>query len=302
MAEPRQLDNELIDMPLRIERLQQSLDLLEGATREPQPVSQDRPVFVASIGWRSGSTLTQRVLMSDPTILVWGEPMAQLGIIERLRELLYGISEDWPAPEHWLSHREQVDLARDWVATLSPDAGHLKAGYRAFLDHWLAIPARQRGFERWGAKQVRWSGQDGLLLRWLYPECRFIVVVRHPASAYLSMRNYGFDPPAYGHLVKWPDDWILSLDDYARFWNRLTLSWHFVASKIGAHWVRYEDLIEGRTDIGQLGATLGLALHPATALSAKTGGSSYKVGLAPAERDRINTLTASGRRYLAYDD
>ncbi len=92
------------------------------------------------------------------------------------------------------------------------------------------------------------------MLRWLYPGARFVVVVRHPVSAFHSMRNFGFDPPSQGHLVRWPDEWIVTVDDYGRFWNRLALSWHFVSAKLGVQWVRYEDLAEGRTDIGALGA------------------------------------------------
>ncbi len=201
----------------RLARLEKSLSVLDGATREPQVATDDDPVFPASIGWCSGSTLTQRGLMTDPAILVWGEPLAHLDFLNRLAEPLLGISADWPGESHWLSRRGEVNLNQDWVATLAPDAGHLKSAYRSFLDTWLVVPARQRGFKRWGVKQVRWTGEDAVMLRWLYPQCKFLVVVRHPVSAYQSMRNFGFDPPAYGHLVKWRDHWVSSLEDYARF-------------------------------------------------------------------------------------
>jgi hypothetical protein len=32
----------------------------------------DQPIFVCAVGWRSGSTLLQRLLMTDPSVLVWG--------------------------------------------------------------------------------------------------------------------------------------------------------------------------------------------------------------------------------------
>ncbi len=284
----------------RLAQLEQSLGVLDAATREPQPLAHDDPVFLASIGWRSGSTLTQRALMTDPSILVWGEPLAHLLHLNRLAEPLLGISEDWPGSSHWLSHRPKVDLTRDWVATLAPDAGHLKAAYRAFLDAWLATPARQRGFKRWGVKQVRWTGEDGLMLRWLYPQCRFLVIVRHPVSAYQSMRNFGFDPPAYGHLVKWPDRWVASLEDYARFWNATAVSWGAVIDKLGAAWIRYEDLVDGRIDLDQIGATFGLKLDTATARAVKVGGSIRKTLVSADERDRINEITAPGRQIFSY--
>jgi len=284
----------------RLERLERSLAVLDAATREPQAAAQDDPVFLASIGWRSGSTLTQRALMTDPSILVWGEPLAHLFVLNRLAEPLLGISDEWPDQSHWLSHRPDVDLTRDWVATLAPDAGHLKAAYRAFLDTWLAAPARQRGFKRWGVKQVRWTGEDAVVLRWLYPHCRFLVIVRHPVSAYQSMRNFGFDPPAYNHLLKWPDDWIASLDDYARFWNQMALSWGSVIDKLGAAWIRYEDFVDGRIDLDTIGASFGLTLNAEAARAAKVGGSNYQNMITAAERARINELTAPGRQLFSY--
>jgi hypothetical protein len=287
-------------MPDRMARLEESLRVLDAATREPQLLADEEPVFVASIGWRSGSTLTQRALMTDPSILVWGEPLAHLRYLTHLADPLLGISEDWPGQSHWLSHRPDVDLTRDWVATLAPDAGHLKAGYRAFFDHWLAVPARQRGFKRWGVKHVRWTGEDAVVLRWLYPGCKFLVVVRHPVSAYQSMRNFGFNPPAYGHLVTWPDHWIASLDDYARFWNGLALSWGGVIDKLGATWIRYEDLVDGRVDLNPIGASFGLTLQAEVARSAKVGGSTYETLVSTDERARINALTAHGRQIFSY--
>jgi hypothetical protein len=294
------LSIEPVAAPLRIAQLERALAVLDAATREVQEPAEDDPVFVASIGWRSGSTLIQRALMTDPSLLVWGEPLAHLLYLNRLAEPLLGISEDWPDQSHWLSHRPDVDLTRDWVATLAPDAGHLKAAYRAFLDTWLAVPARQRGFKRWGVKQVRWTGEDAVVLRWLYPKCKFLVIVRHPVSAYQSMRNFGFDPPAYVHLMKWPDHWIASLDDYARYWNELALSWGHVIDKLGATWIRYEDFVDGRADLDQIGRSFGLELQSNVARAAKVGGSLFKTVVTDDERRRINELTAPGRQLFSY--
>jgi len=281
-------------------QLEHALKVLEAATRESLPPAEDNPVFVASIGWRSGSTLVQRALMTDPSLLVWGEPLAHLLYLNRLAEPLLGISEEWPAESHWLSHRPHVDLTRDWVATLAPDAGHLKAAYRAFLDTWLGAPARQRGFKRWGVKQVRWTGEDGLVLRWLYPHCKFLVIVRHPVSVYQSMRNFGFDPPDLVHLLKWPDKWIASVEDYARHWNDLALSWGHAIEKLDAVWIRYEDLIDGRVDLDRIGAGFGLALQSKIAKDAKVGGSRFETQVTADERKRINELTAPGRKLFSY--
>ncbi len=37
----------------------------------------ERPIFILSAGWRSGSTLIQRLIMSKERILIWGEPIIE---------------------------------------------------------------------------------------------------------------------------------------------------------------------------------------------------------------------------------
>jgi hypothetical protein len=71
---------------------------------------------------------------------------------------------------------------------------------------------------------VRWPGAGGLLLRWLYPNFRFVVLVRHPAAAYQALRNCG-PAPSYEGV-------------YVRMWNELTFSWLAVGDRLGAHLVR----------------------------------------------------------------
>ena len=34
----------------------------------------EEPIFLLSAGWRSGSTLLQRLIMSDSNVLIWGNP------------------------------------------------------------------------------------------------------------------------------------------------------------------------------------------------------------------------------------
>ncbi len=286
--------------PDEIARLERALALLDAATLEPQAMPPEDPVFVAGLGWRSGSTLVQRALMTDPTILVWGEPMDRLFVLDVLAQPFTAITEAWPTEDVWISHRAGVDLVHDWVATLTPDAGHLRAGYRALLDQWLAAPAHQRGFKRWGVKDVRFSGMHATTLRWLYPRCQFLLVMRHPVMAYVSMRGTGFEPNAAGAVIRWPDRWIRTLDDFANFWNQLALSWWAVCNKLGVYWFRYEDLVGGGVNLDAIGASIGLKLSSTEALGSFAGKGLLNVPVSTAERDRINELTAEGRALFAY--
>lgn len=40
------------------------------------------PIFLLSAGWRSGSTLLQRLIMSDARVLIWGEPYDECGLVQ----------------------------------------------------------------------------------------------------------------------------------------------------------------------------------------------------------------------------
>ena len=35
----------------------------------------ESPIFLLATGWRTGSTLLQRILVTDPHLLLWGEPL-----------------------------------------------------------------------------------------------------------------------------------------------------------------------------------------------------------------------------------
>jgi hypothetical protein len=283
-------------------RLEAALGALDAAAQTARPAPEDDPIFVCAIGWRCGSTLLQRILMTDPKVFVWGEPLDRLGVLSRLAEIVEGAGPDWPPPDHWVGDWSKVDRTGGWIANLSPDAGDLKAALRALLDTWLAQPARREGFERWGVKEVRWTGVQARVLRWLYPSARFVVIVRNPIAAYASMRAVGLHAPGPGFWVRWPDRHVSDLDAYARYWNELALSWSPAAGPLDATVLRYEDLITGRVDLGALGARLGLALRPALALDVKAGAAPTAAPLPRAEATRVNALTAHGRAVFGIGD
>jgi hypothetical protein len=288
------------DIAERIAALDASLDFLEAAVREPSAASDERPLFLASVGWRTGSTLIQRILMTDPTMLVWGEPLGHLAMVSRMMRPLHGFTSTWPPSGHWLSHLVEPDLTRDWVANMTPDAGHLKAACRAFLDRWLATPAYERGFRRWGMKEVRWGAEEVIFLRWLYPNSRFLLSVRHPVSVYRSLKRAGFLPGKVGLVFEWPDDWVADLETFAHLWNRLALEWTAVARRLGVVRVRYEDLVGGLTDLAALGRDLELVLNPEPALAVRAGEGFIDAEVTREDRDRINAITLAGREAFLY--
>lgn len=237
--------------------LPEALDRIAARWELPEPPPGGAPVFVLSAGWRSGSTLLQRLLMSDPRLLVWGEPYDLSGHVQRLAEALLPLGPDWPPDRYFLRAHEasgRADHTREWIANLYPEVEHLRSAHRALFETLLARPARRRGYERWGFKEVRLSGDHALYLRWLFPDARILFLVRDPAAAYRSYRAYR---PWY---ERWPDDPVLTARDFGRLWARLAGSFLRHSGPLGAPLLRYEDLVSGRKNVHELACSLDLRL------------------------------------------
>jgi hypothetical protein len=148
------------------------------------------------------------------------------------------------------------------------------------LTSWLAEPARQRGYLRWGLKEVRFGGAEALVLRWLFPRCRFVVLVRHPFDAYRSARNWRL-------YYRWPDRYVNCATGFARHWNALTRSWLDLPVDLGQIAIRYEDLVAGSFAFDEFAAKLNLRLEPQQAFAARVGGKHKKRPLSRCERQLI---------------
>jgi hypothetical protein len=81
------------------------------------------PIFLLSTGWRTGSTLLQRILVTDPHLFLWGEPLGEKTLVSRVTEMvncsLSPPDLKWrtrPLPDNLTSS----SLATSWIATLSP--------------------------------------------------------------------------------------------------------------------------------------------------------------------------------------
>ena len=205
----------------------------------------NKPIFLFACAWRSGSTLAQRLLCSSAEALIWGEPFAEAQIIQSLAQsarflLNNGGWEPSFFPTRAIPQEAQEQffktLKSNWIANVYPDPEHLRAAYRALLDRLFAQPAYELGFERFGIKAVRLNLEHARFLKWLYPDARFVFLVRDPWRCWNSYCGNKW-------VYSWPNVYVETALPFAKIWHRNTqqfLQWNDPSLLI----VKYEDLLK----------------------------------------------------------
>ena len=283
-----------------VEHLGQSIAAIQtnGSDEFNERTDTQAPIFLLSTGWRTGSTLLQRILITDPRLFLWGEPLGEMTVLSRITDMVnHSLS-----PRDLKGWRSQPSfdnltsswLATSWIATLSPPGDDFRLALRSLFDRWLGDPARRLGFARWGLKEVRLGAAEASLLHWLYPKAKFVILSRHPYESYVSLSDANWHPLYYHDLR------VDSAAGFARHWNRIALSWSELPDGFPAFHVKYEDLVSGNFDFRKLESWLGLEIREDIALSVVVGHSSVRPRPSWYERWIIAQEAASGMRSLGY--
>lgn len=257
----------------------------------------EAPIFLLASGWRTGSTLLQRILVTDPAVILWGEPLGDVALVSKLAEMLAQVPTFSKVNRRAIEGKPAASqLATSWIANLCPPGEDLRPALRMLFDRWLGEPAVKRGFARWGFKEVRLGAAEAMVLHWLYPRAKFLFLTRHPYDCYRSLADSGWDQVYHRR----PDLRIESAADFARHWNRLVVSLSELPADFPCFRIRYEDLVNGEVDFRALETWLGINLTEKIALSVIVGHSSSRPQLAWHERWIISREAAPGMRSLGY--
>lgn len=274
-------------------RLQDALARSSAQTR----ACDEQPIFLLSAGWRSGSTLLQRMLMEhNRDILMWGEPYDHSNIFDAMADQFRPFTKQWPYERFFLSHRENRNLADEWVANLYPDVDYLLNAHRRFFDGVFAEPARAIGRSRWGVKEVRLTIDHARYFRALYPNCKIVLLYRHPYDAYLSFRRL-----EARWFRSWPHDLVKTPHAFGQHWADTTRGFMEGHRDVNGLLIRYEDLDEPR-EVARLSEYLGWPVSRSSELQRRDIGESQgKSGRLPwLDRFILDLVTGKTRKAAGY--
>jgi Sulfotransferase family len=215
----------------------------------------DDPVFIMAAGWRSGSTLLQRMLLQR--CLVWGEPYEPHALFRLMAEQLRHLSKGWPPNDFFIDDPSWgSQLTYKWTANLYPPVADLADAHAAYFKRLFDEPARRRGFQRWGVKMVRYGMDQAGYLHWLFPKARFLFLIRNPYDCWSSYRRAGARVARF-----FSEAHIESPEQFGEHWLALAGGFWNHHSDVGGQLLRYESLVSADFDPDGVNQYLGFNVH-----------------------------------------
>ncbi len=211
------------------------------------------PIFLLSAGWRSGSTLLQRLVCSNKSVLVWGEPYGDRIPVPRLSSTIAEFSPGDPTIKYAIENFSG-EMSEEWIANLNPGPKVLRRAHLAYFENLFARQAQENGYNHWGIKSVRLSAFHAHYLQWLYPQAKFVFLVRHPLSAYHSYKR-----------KKWfsvrPYFQVNNVYKFMSFWNYLAKSFITEQVRLNSILIRFEDLTGNDQTVKKLSEFLDIDIQ-----------------------------------------
>jgi hypothetical protein len=203
----------------------------------------EKSIFLFSTSWRSGSTLLQRYITASGEVLVWGETG---GALNALRDALAGWEQITADSSRRFANSiggkgeqsynkfistPKSDHAQQWIANLTPPYAEIVSSVRSMLIDLYGKRAEALGYSRFGIKETRCDLTTAHRLQVLFPDAKFVFLVRDPLAVILSIKRRDWMGRPAGHAT---------LHYYAEHWR--ARSAQFREAGFGMA-LRYEDFI-----------------------------------------------------------
>lgn len=267
------LRREAIRTPPAIPDILEEVGSLDADGKPRRAPDEAGPIFVLGASWRCGTTLVQRMVVESKEVLVWGEPYARAAYVQRLSNLLRMFADAWPPDSFYFENRREEELHESWIACLYPSTGDLRPAHAAFFRRLFASPARTAGYSRWGLKEVRLDREHVAYLDWLFPDAKFVLLVRDPFEAYESYRRWaarGMGDVGRGWYAQWPQEPVFTPMAFGRHWSRRARGFYQMADRPDTLFLQFEDFTVRGTRLERLRAFLDIDV-PGSALEASVG-------------------------------
>lgn len=213
---------------------------------------QSSPIFLLSAGWRSGSTFLQRLICSDSNVLIWGEPLEDRLVLPRLHAMVADYSKEDGHIKYAIDSLEG-ELTDEWIANLNPGYQQLLRAHRSFFECFFDTSAYNQDRPRWGVKSVRWSGHHAKYLKMLYPNAKFVFLIRNPLDAWRSYRGRTW-------YAAYPDYTVDNVFKFCAHWKYMTESFLEHIEELQGLLITYEDIRTQDQTLVDLESYLGVEI------------------------------------------
>lgn len=199
------------------------------------------PIFVFSAGWRSGSTLLQRMILASNEVFMWGEPYRHSALIDSLGKQVRAITYKNPGDGSFVKGFGGSELSRQWVANLYPEMQSFLDAHVQFFECLFARPPEGADVARWGIKEVTLGVDHAHYLKWLFPQAKFVFLMRNPYDSYRSYRQWS------AWYKSWPAEPVFTPTAFGRLWRGLAEDYAAHHAQVGGLLLRYEQLAAPET-------------------------------------------------------
>lgn len=220
------------------------------------------PVFIFSAGPACGNKFIQELVSSSKEVLVWSAPAGALNhILEAIRLMDMSLSPGvmgvlTGANKNKVQKKilKPEDDARPHVANMRFSVKHMQRSFQQLFSTLYGMPSSKFGFQTWGISDHTANRQTCDMLRLIFPDAKFVFVIRHPIDCLRQIKKSGLRPrDHWGRLLEEKH----TLDWFVANWAKLADDFYGMPDSFS---IRYEDVLSDKLDLLALNQYLGTQL------------------------------------------